>query len=134
MIVTLPFWIALVFSLALVPLVRNISLRLGFVDTPKDDRWHKKPVPKVGGIAIFAAFFIALNLSVFIFPSITVPWALIVGSLITFVIGIIDDLIGTWRFSILKYLILSSLLDGLLVLQMQSICWTIWMDWQVGWQ
>lgn len=88
---TLPFGIALILSLALVPLIRSISLRFGVVDVPKDDRWHKRPTPKVGGIAIFIAFAIALLITLFIVPSEEIQWALLVGSLLTFLLGVLDD-------------------------------------------
>ena len=39
---------------ALTPLVRLLARRVGAVAYPKDDRWHKHPVPTLGGIAIFA--------------------------------------------------------------------------------
>ena len=89
---TLPFWIALVSSLVLVPLIRNISLRLGVVDTPKDDRWHKMPTPKVGGIAIFISFTVALFVNVLISPQEEMQLALLVGALITFFLGVLDDI------------------------------------------
>jgi UDP-GlcNAc:undecaprenyl-phosphate GlcNAc-1-phosphate transferase len=91
MIVTIPFWIALILSLVLVPLARNISLRLGFVDAPKSDRWHSKPTPKVGGIAIFIAFVISISSTIFITKSYELQWALLVGSVITFIVGVTDD-------------------------------------------
>ncbi len=93
MLVTFPFWIALVFSSLFVPLIRNISLRLGIVDTPKDDRWHKKPTPKVGGIAIFVAFIVAfLTTILLVSPApVNIQWALLAGSVITFLIGVLDD-------------------------------------------
>jgi len=91
MILSLPFWIALVLSPILVPLVRNISIRFGLVDLPKDDRWHTKPTPKVGGIAIFISFATALSITLFISPPVDFPWALLVGALITFFLGVLDD-------------------------------------------
>jgi len=89
--VTMPFWIALALSLALVPVIRNISLRLGFVDTPKDDRWHKRPTPKVGGIAIFLSFALGLLATIFVMPVQEMQWALLIGSLVTFLLGVLDD-------------------------------------------
>ncbi|HBX71102.1 MAG TPA: hypothetical protein DEH25_17425 [Chloroflexi bacterium] len=88
---TLPFWIALAFSLLLVPLVRKISLRFGLVDAPKVDRWHTRPTPKVGGIAMFAAFALAFLIAALIEPPQEIHWALLVGSLITFSLGVLDD-------------------------------------------
>jgi UDP-GlcNAc:undecaprenyl-phosphate GlcNAc-1-phosphate transferase len=64
------------------------------VDTPKDDRWHKKPTPKVGGVAIFIAFITAFIITVLIvspIPPINIQWALIAGSVITFLLGVLDD-------------------------------------------
>src|SRR5436305_1825818 len=42
MLITLaaPFAVALALSLALVPLCRLVALRVGFVATPREDRWH----------------------------------------------------------------------------------------------
>lgn len=88
---TLPFWIALILSLFLVPLFRSISLRLGLVDAPKGDRWHKKPTPKVGGIAIFISFAIAFLVTLLIIPSKDNQWALLVGACISFLLGVLDD-------------------------------------------
>ncbi len=90
-LVTLPFWIALVLSLFLVPLFRSISLRLGVVDAPQDDRWHKKPTPKVGGIAIYISFALAFLITIVILPSEDIQWALLVGSFLTFLLGVLDD-------------------------------------------
>jgi UDP-GlcNAc:undecaprenyl-phosphate/decaprenyl-phosphate GlcNAc-1-phosphate transferase len=91
MILSLPFWIALVLSLILVPLVRNISIRFGLVELPKADRWHTKPTPKVGGIAIFISFAVALSITTFISFPVDFPWALLAGALITFSLGVLDD-------------------------------------------
>lgn len=88
---TLPFWIALLTSLFLVPFFRSISLRLGIVDAPKDDRWHKKPTPKVGGLAIFIAFATAFLITHIIVPSAEIQWALLIGALISFLLGVLDD-------------------------------------------
>lgn len=39
-------------SLALTPLCRFLSHRLGYVARPKDDRWHRRPTALFGGVAI----------------------------------------------------------------------------------
>ena len=39
------------------PLVRKLAFRVGAVDIPKDERrMHSKPIPTMGGLAIFVAF------------------------------------------------------------------------------
>jgi UDP-GlcNAc:undecaprenyl-phosphate/decaprenyl-phosphate GlcNAc-1-phosphate transferase len=51
------FVVTLVLSLLLTPLVRREALRRGLVDQPGEARRvHKVPVPRLGGIAMYAAF------------------------------------------------------------------------------
>jgi UDP-GlcNAc:undecaprenyl-phosphate GlcNAc-1-phosphate transferase len=91
MILVFPFLLALILSLILVPIARNVSLRFGLVDIPKDDRWHTKPTPKVGGIAIFISFAVVVATTTLIAPTNDIQWALLAGSLITFLLGVLDD-------------------------------------------
>ena len=91
MTLLLPFGIALGTSLILIPVLRKLSLRLGLVDAPKADRWHKQPTPKVGGLAMFAAYALALLGTVLLTPPADIPWALLAGSLLIFLLGVIDD-------------------------------------------
>ncbi len=88
---TSPFWIALFFGLILIPIVRKISFRLGVVATPRKDRWHSTPTPKIGGVGIFVAFAIALFLCLSYIPVEQPPWALLLGATITFGLGLYDD-------------------------------------------
>ncbi|MFH1583146.1 MAG: MraY family glycosyltransferase [Candidatus Falkowbacteria bacterium] len=55
------FIITLILSAALTFLVMKLAVRLGVTDKPDDDRKiHAREVPLLGGLAIFAAFFIIL--------------------------------------------------------------------------
>jgi UDP-GlcNAc:undecaprenyl-phosphate GlcNAc-1-phosphate transferase len=51
---------ALVFAIGGTPLVRYIAPRLGVVDQPSARKVHTKPVPLLGGVAIFGAVMLAL--------------------------------------------------------------------------
>src|SRR3954451_13946584 len=53
-----PFLAALCLSLALVPLCRLLAMRLGRVAHPREDRWHRRPVALLGGVAIGVSLFI----------------------------------------------------------------------------
>ena len=60
MIVILLLLTALSIALSLIftPVIRNLALRWNLVDRPGDKRKvHKKPIPRVGGIALAAAYF-----------------------------------------------------------------------------
>ena len=66
MMALVTFGIALVACLVLVPVVRRFCLRHGYVAQPRDDRWHRKPTPVLGGLAIFLAFVISVAASILI--------------------------------------------------------------------
>ena len=50
------FSLSLLLSAALTPLVKLLAVKTGYVVQPRTDRWHKKPTPLLGGIAMFLAF------------------------------------------------------------------------------
>jgi len=91
--------IALAVSWILTPMVRRLAIQKGAVDDPKRDdrRIHKEPLPRWGGLAIYAGMVIALLLVLpFAFPR-TNPFPLyligmlaIGGGLV--VAGALDDL------------------------------------------
>ncbi len=64
------FIVTLLLSLVLTPLVRRWAMRRSWVDRPGEERRvHKVPVPRLGGLAMFAAFAIGVLLT-FLFPAI----------------------------------------------------------------
>ena len=76
------------------PVIRWLSYRTGKVATPRTDRWHRKPTPTLGGVGMFIALAITLLLSLWINRSQHLfidRWSILVGMLIMFSIGIIDD-------------------------------------------
>lgn len=54
----IPFSSALVISMILTGFLRNIGVKYGLVSTPRARDIHKKPVPRIGGLAIFLSFLI----------------------------------------------------------------------------
>ena len=51
----LPFLTALLLSLAVTPVVGWVSLRSGWVATPRPDRWSQRRTALFGGVAIFVS-------------------------------------------------------------------------------
>ena len=99
------FAAALVVTLLTTPLARKIAARCGAVDYPNARRINKKPVPRMGGIAIFLgilAAFITLHLgTTFLgWPAVLVPsprlevnyWYLAAAFVVIFATGIVDDI------------------------------------------
>jgi UDP-GlcNAc:undecaprenyl-phosphate GlcNAc-1-phosphate transferase len=87
-----PLGIAFLVALALIPLVRQLSIRYGYVAAPRADRWHTQPTATLGGIGIFIAFqFSLLAGAAFTGMWDEVPWGILAGSLIVFFLGLFDD-------------------------------------------
>lgn len=82
------FW-SFALSAALTPLFRQLARRSGIVARPHSERWHREPVPILGGYAIAAAFAVATALSAPLRP--LAP--LLVGCGLMFGLGALDDLL-----------------------------------------
>ena len=59
----LTFIIALIASLSLTVPVRRLALHYGFVDLPGPRKVHAKPIPLMGGAAIYLGFVLAALLT-----------------------------------------------------------------------
>lgn len=82
--------IAFVFSFASTPLVEKLAYKMNAIDVPKDARrMHKRAIPRLGGLAIILGFAVA----VMCFGTKTREvLAILAGSLIIAVMGIVDDI------------------------------------------
>ncbi|WP_138159874.1 MraY family glycosyltransferase [Peptoniphilus catoniae] len=82
-------FVAAILSLVFTPLARILAIKTGFVDIPKDKRrMHKKPIPLLGGLAIY----LGILIPIFIFMDLSKElWGLIIGSTLIFISGLIDD-------------------------------------------
>ncbi|OQX08204.1 MAG: hypothetical protein BWK80_48425, partial [Desulfobacteraceae bacterium IS3] len=54
------FFAAFVLSLILTPLAGKIAYRYNLLDLPSERKLHSRPLPRIGGIAIYLAFFLSL--------------------------------------------------------------------------
>ncbi len=83
-------------AFVITPAVSVLAYKIGAIDVPKDGRrMHKKPIPRIGGLAIFTAFVFASLLFCEISPSVV---AIYIGGLIIVAVGVIDDIfnINAW--------------------------------------
>ncbi len=83
------FSLAFGISLLSTPPVKNLAYKIGAIDVPKDSRRvHKKPIPRLGGLAIFFGFLISI---LFFAKLDTQMRGFLIGSLLIVIVGIIDD-------------------------------------------
>ena len=86
------FILALAISFACTPAVRMLAIKIKAVDVPKDNRrMHKVPIPRMGGLAIFAGFLVSV---LFFVPLGNEFRSILIGALILVVLGIIDDIVA----------------------------------------
>ena len=83
------FFLSGIISFLLTPPVKKLAYRIGAIDVPKDGRrMHKRPTPRLGGLAIFGGFLIAAVLTGQLTPQRL--WIL-AGAAVIVVLGIFDD-------------------------------------------
>ena len=82
--------VAMVVSFISTPVVKTFAQKVGAMDVPKDNRrMHKVPIPRLGGLAIFFGFLVAVLIFVDITPQFK---GMMVGAIIIVILGIIDDI------------------------------------------
>src|SRR5688572_29585543 len=109
MVVALVAALALVLTAALTPVVRAAALGAGLVRQAQTDRWHRRPTPAIGGVAIYVGFGVALGVGYLFFPDAVDPLAapaphallpltpregLLAAGTLIFLVGLVDDLIA----------------------------------------
>lgn len=83
--------ISVIISFALTPLVKKFAVRINALDIPKDARKiHKKPIPLLGGLAIYLSFLITMILKAG--PLTKSQTGILIGATIIVIGGLIDDL------------------------------------------
>jgi len=83
-------------AFTMTPIARVIAYKLGAIDVPKDERrMHSKPIPRMGGLAVFIAFSITSMGFCQLSPSLIALWF---GGLIIIIVGMLDDIfrINAW--------------------------------------
>lgn len=86
----LPVLLAFLLSFMLTPVAKKIAYLVGAIDVPKDSRRvHTKPIPRMGGLAIYASFIICM----FLFSDIDFnkQLGIFFGSSLLVIMGMIDD-------------------------------------------
>ena len=76
-------------SLIYVPIVKRIAHHVNAIDEPNERKVHKKPMPRMGGLAIFASF---LTGYILFADTTTQMISILIGGFIIVLTGIVDDI------------------------------------------
>lgn len=87
--ILLMVFIPFIFVVLVTPVVKKIAEHVGAIDLPNERKIHKKPMPRLGGLGIYAGFL----LGYMIFGEHTpVMNSILIGSFTLLITGIIDDI------------------------------------------
>jgi UDP-GlcNAc:undecaprenyl-phosphate/decaprenyl-phosphate GlcNAc-1-phosphate transferase len=84
------FLIALFASLVLTVPVRALAIRVGMVDLPGPRKVHLKPIPLLGGLAIYGGVMLAILLA-FDGPARAQSFGIVTGATLVAIVGFLDD-------------------------------------------
>ena len=82
-------FIVFLFVVIFIPIVKRIAIHIGALDIPNARKVHKVPIPRLGGLGIYAGFLLGYML--FGRESIQMN-AVLIGSFIIVITGMIDDI------------------------------------------
>ena len=75
-------------SALLVPVAKKCAIHTNALDIPNERKVHKKPIPRMGGLAVFCSFLLGYML--FARPTYQMI-SILIGGFILIITGIIDD-------------------------------------------
>ena len=87
--ITLMISIPFLFVVCIMPFIKKVAHQVNAIDIPRGRHIHKKPTPKLGGVAIFLGFL--LGYMIFGTHSASMN-AILIGSFILVLVGVIDDI------------------------------------------
>ncbi len=83
--------VAFLISFSATPMVIALAPKINAIDVPKDSRRvHKKPIPRIGGLAIFYGFIISVMCFAVMEREVM---GILIGAVIIVTVGVIDDIV-----------------------------------------
>jgi exopolysaccharide biosynthesis WecB/TagA/CpsF family protein len=128
-------------AMFLVPLVSRVARKYRFVDDPGPRKVHEKPIPRIGGIALFLStlsliaftFFVGNHLSEYLHEVGTEFLVLLIASSFVFAVGLIDDLYSLPGYVKLLCVIGASIAICASGASLNSISVGRWFEYETGW-
>ena len=87
--ILLMVFIPFVFVALIIPFVKKIAEHVGAMDIPDKRKVHKSPMPRLGGLGIYAGFLLGYMIFGEQTPTMN---AILIGSFVLLITGIIDDI------------------------------------------
>ncbi|MDO4963650.1 MAG: MraY family glycosyltransferase [bacterium] len=87
--ILLMVFIPFVFVTAIIPIVKKIAIHVNALDIPNERKVHKDPMPRLGGLGIYAGFLLGYMIFGEHTPTMN---SILIGSFVLLITGIIDDI------------------------------------------
>ncbi|NQT22581.1 MAG: undecaprenyl/decaprenyl-phosphate alpha-N-acetylglucosaminyl 1-phosphate transferase [Candidatus Omnitrophica bacterium] len=85
------FILGAIISYSFTPLVRHIAFKIKLLDHPNINKSHAHPIPLLGGLSIYMAFFLPI---IFVYRFDAALVSILIGGTVLLLLGIIDDKLG----------------------------------------
>lgn len=82
-------FVSFIVSVCLVPLSKVVAKHIGAIDMPNERKVHNKPMPRLGGLAIFLTFLLGYVLFGYVNEQMI---SVLIGGFIIILLGICDDI------------------------------------------
>ena len=89
----IPFMLSCLVSFSLTPLVAKLALRIGMLNHPSGDRWNRRTIPLMGGVAILVGTVVGVLAAETIVNVKLI--VILIGGVLIASLGAIDDRFGT---------------------------------------
>lgn len=90
-----PFAASFLLAVALIPVCKRMAVKSGMVAHPRNDRWHRKTIPMMGGVGIAVSVFVtAIG-----FGAASANPVFFAAALLIFTVGMVDDVLQVKPFS-----------------------------------
>ena len=87
--IAIAFLLAFITAFVLTPYTMRLAKKVGAIDVPNDRRVNKKPMPRLGGLAIYASFLFGYM----VYGTVTTQMlSILIGSFILVMLGVFDDI------------------------------------------
>ena len=81
--------VVFLFVVIIMPLIMKVAIHVNALDIPNERKVHKKPMPRLGGLAIFLGFLVGYM--VFCKPTVQMN-SILIGSFFIILLGTFDDI------------------------------------------
>jgi len=91
-VLTVTLIVAFAVVYLMVPYLRTLAMKTGFVDLPNARKLHKEPIPLLGGTALYFGFLITVLLMELVFGEVDSKfYGIALGGFLLYAIGVVDD-------------------------------------------